>query len=253
MRIPPEVNGIFGELVARLRALLKERLVAVYLFGSATIGAYEPGVSDIDVVAVLDGDPTDEDVSALRAMHEQLAGDAPSWNDRIEVDYLSARALAEFRGEPRPAARISPGEPFHRIQIDRRWVLDWYQVQTSGVTLFGPPPAELIPAIGQAEFVTAVRDHLREWPEWVSGESDPGRIAHAVFTFCRSLRACTLGDFVSKKEAAIWAADELPDFRAVIEDALAWRYPPEPGTRRAPTGEGALGLCQAVVRLCSAA
>jgi predicted nucleotidyltransferase len=249
--VPAEVNQMAGQLVARLRGLLKERLLAVYLFGSAATGAFEPHISDIDTVAVLDGDPTDNDVSALRAMHDELAEEAPVWKDRIEVDYLSARALAEFRSHAWPAARISPGEPFHRVQIDRRWVLDWYQVQTSGITLFGLPPGQLIPEIAQAEYVAAVRDQVREWPDRISGDFNPGRVAYAVVTVCRALRLCTLGDCVSKKEAALWTASELPQFRAVIEDALAWRYGLESSTRRAPAAESALLLCKAVLRLCS--
>jgi predicted nucleotidyltransferase len=250
--VPSEVNQIAGRLVARLRGLLKERLLAVYLFGSATTGAFEPQISDIDTVAVLEGDPTDNDVSALGAMHDELVEEAPAWNDRIEVDYVSARALAEFRSHAWPAARISPGEPFHRIEIDRRWVLDWYQVQTSGIALFGLPPDRLIPEIAQSEFVATVRDQLREWPDRISGDFNPGRIAYAVLTVCRALRACTVGDYVSKKEAAMWTANELPQFRAVIEDALAWRYGLQSSTRRAPAAQSAIRLSQAVVRLCSA-
>jgi hypothetical protein len=37
----------------------------------------------------------------------------------VEVVYLSSRALATFRTVSSPAARISPGEPFHAIQVDR--------------------------------------------------------------------------------------------------------------------------------------
>jgi hypothetical protein len=250
--VPVEVTQIADRLVSRLRKVLKERLLAVYLFGSATTGTFEPEISDMDTVAVLEGDPTEDDVSTLSSMHDQLAHQAPAWNDRIEVDYLSARALAEFRSHPWRAARISPGEPFHRIEIDRRWVLDWYQVQTSGITLFGPPPGEFIPEIAQAEFVAAVRDQLRDWPERISRDFTPGRIAYAVLTLCRALRACTIGDYVSKKEAALWTANELPQFRALIEDAVAWRNSQESGTRRAPAGESAIRLSEAVLRLCSA-
>ena len=79
--VPSEVDQIAGRLVARLRGLLKERLLAVYLFGSATTGAFEPQISDIDTVAVLEGDPTDNDVSALGAMHDELrCGHSRSWS-----------------------------------------------------------------------------------------------------------------------------------------------------------------------------
>ncbi len=41
-------------IVDALRSRLAERLIGVYLFGSAATGAYERGVSDLDVQAVVD-------------------------------------------------------------------------------------------------------------------------------------------------------------------------------------------------------
>src|SRR5690242_5940062 len=136
VEIPVEVTEVAKRLLGDVRSALGERLLAFYLFGSSTTGAFETGVSDVDTVTVLRSDPTDDDLSKLAALHDQFADEAPEWRDRIEVDYVSARALAEFRVHPWPAARISPGEAFHRIQIDRRWVVDWYQVLTAGKTLY---------------------------------------------------------------------------------------------------------------------
>jgi Domain of unknown function (DUF4111) len=251
-QVPNEVAAVAARLLADVKNVFGDRLVALYLFGSATTCAFESGISDIDTVAVLAGDPTDPDVAALASLHENLARENPEWNDRIEVDYVSAEALSRFRAHSWPAARISPGEQLHRIEIDRRWITDWYQVLTNGVTLCGPPPDQVFPSIPQAEFVEAVRDQLQDWPNRVAVASTPGQLAYAALTLCRALGVCLMGDLLSKKSAAAWAVEELPDLRSVIENAIAWRYSGDAKTRlRQPDREDVLRLCHAIVARCT--
>jgi hypothetical protein len=49
---PTEINGFSESVVQRLRDLLQGGLVGTYLVGSAALGGYVHGRSDIDVVAV---------------------------------------------------------------------------------------------------------------------------------------------------------------------------------------------------------
>jgi predicted nucleotidyltransferase len=231
--IPPEAAALAARLREAQEKVLGDRLLALYLFGSATTGSFEAGVSDVDTLAVLADDLNDGDLAALADMHKRLIEGAPAWSDRVEVDYLSATALANFRAGSWPAARISPGEPLHRIDIDQRWVLDWYRVLVSGVALHGPPPAELIPPISLEEFVEAVQHLLKEWPDRLTEQVGPGGFAYAVLTACRALRLCKTGDHASKKEAADWAEVQLPQFHDLIERALARRHQPSAGVASA--------------------
>lgn len=48
-----EVNEYLRQVVLCLSESLKSQLIGVYLFGSASYGAYEPGSSDLDVQAVV--------------------------------------------------------------------------------------------------------------------------------------------------------------------------------------------------------
>jgi predicted nucleotidyltransferase len=222
--IPPEAAPLIDRLLADQKRTLGDRLLATYLFGSAASGSFEPGVSDLDTVAVLATDPTDGEILALALMHARLTADLPEWDDRIEVDYVSAEALANFRIRSWPSGRISPGEPFHRVDINGRWVLDWYHVLHSGIALYGPPPQVLIPPISHLEFVTGVRRLLREWPDRLTHDLGSGGRAFAVLTACRALGLCQTGDHMSKKDAAMWAATRLPQFQDLISRALARRY-----------------------------
>jgi predicted nucleotidyltransferase len=214
---------------------LGERLVATYLFGSAASGDFEAGLSDVDTVAVLAGDPTPNDLRALAKLHSELVGQLPEWDDRVEALYLSAGALANFRDGRHPAARVSPGEPFHKIEVDRRWVLDWYRVREIGVALHGPPPHKLIPKIPHSEFVAAARGELLIWPRQIRRGMSAGSLAYAVLTICRSLCLVETGRPVSKREGAHWGAARTPGFAPLVSGALTrWEIRLERGALDSP-------------------
>lgn len=217
-----EAAGVLDRLVEGQRRVLGEDLVGSYLFGSLATGDFEPGISDVDTATILRSDLTGEELDGLERLHGRLEAESPAWQDRIEAVYLSFRALMTFRTESSPAARISPGEPFHPIRVDDRWLIDWYQLRTVGVRLWGPLPDTLVPPISLEEYVDAVREHVLA-PGWLDGDQTPGDQAYVVLTMCRGLRTCRTGEHVSKREAASWACEQLPGHADLIRDALAWR------------------------------
>ncbi len=211
-------------LVDGQRRVLGTDLVGSYLFGSAATGAFESGVSDLDTVAVLQHDSTKKQLAELRVLHAGIVREMPEWDGRVEAVYLSTHALTNFRTTS-PAARISPGEPFHPIEVDHRWLIDWYQLRAVGIALHGPPVAQVAPLITHAEYVEGVRQHLLD-PVWVDASVHPGDRSYAILSMCRGLRTCRTGEHVSKREGARWASQLMPEHAALIEGALAWRARP---------------------------
>ena len=64
------------------------------------------------------------------------------------------------RLRPSRIARISPGEPLHYREMDIQWLMDWYQVQEKGATVFGAPPQHYIPYISTEEFIVSLKNCL---------------------------------------------------------------------------------------------
>jgi len=91
-------------------------LAGLYLFGSLVAGDFDVGVSDVDLIAVLTSDPSDDLVARLGRMHDALASENPVWAGRIEVVYVSAAALSRWWEGIARLAVISPGEPFHVVE-----------------------------------------------------------------------------------------------------------------------------------------
>jgi hypothetical protein len=227
----PSVERLLARLRVGQQQALGVDLLGSYVFGSVVTGGFDPGISDVDTVAILRSDPTPTELAALERLHRDIVEEMPDWEDRVEAVYLSSRALSTFRMKSSPAARISPGEPFHAIEVDHSWLIDWYMLREVGVAMCGPPVASLVPFISHLEYVEAVRQHVLDWPDPADGSLTEGDQAYAILTMCRGLRTCRTGDHVSKDEAARWACEVLPEHADLVRDALAWRARSRNGVR----------------------
>jgi len=220
----PEINRLLESLLSHLRHIFQERLVGLYLYGSLATGDFDPDSSDIDLLAVTSSQITPAEFDALRVMHGDLARANPEWDDRIDAVYLPVAALRDFQSEKSPIV-ISPGEPFHTREGEALvdWLQNWYIVRESGLALFGPPPKTIIPVITREEFVAAVLRYAAEVSVWARHEPERKGQAYAILTLCRVLHVLRTGKPASKRQAALWAQQELPEWSGLIQDALAWR------------------------------
>ncbi len=220
----PRVNALLEWLLPAWQATLADNLIGVYLHGSLVSGDYDDALSDIDLVTVLERDPTEADIERLRPLHADLVARFPHWDDRVEVAYISRRALGVFQTEVSPIGIISPGEPLHRVQAGIDWLMNWYRIREGGVILLGPSPADFIPPISFADYVACVRDHLLGWRGYNPPvDTHHGSLAYVVLTMCRGLRTVQEGVAGSKVQAAAWAKAAFPEWAGLIEQALVWR------------------------------
>jgi predicted nucleotidyltransferase len=220
----PEVQALLPDLLSRMRAALGERLLGLYLYGSLVWGDFDLAVSDIDLLAVTAELPSAEELTALGRLHADFATERPAWRNRIEVQYASREYLATFRERRGPIAVISPGEPFHVVDAGDEWKINWYFVLAYGQTLAGPAPSAWIAPIGQAEFVAASRELALNWRERIgkTAGSRPYQ-SYSILTLCRAWYTCATGRQSSKRQAAAWAAERLPEHAPLIASALEWR------------------------------
>ena len=221
-----DINKLLDSLLSRMQRILPEKLVGLYLYGSLMTGDFDRESSDIDLLAATSSDVSDAEAGDLREMHRDFAHDYGEWDDRIDVEYLSVTALRTFRSRSSRMAIITPGEPFHVIEAGKDWLMNWYVVRERGVALFGPPASAIIDPITQEEYVEAVRQHAEVLSDWVAhgmrAQQRKGQ-AYAILTMCRALYTTKNGEPTSKKQAALWAQGELPQWATLIQNALAWR------------------------------
>jgi len=219
-----DINRLLESFLCHVQQIFQEKLVGLYLYGSLTTGDFDLDISDIDLLAVTSSQITSAEFDALRTMHGDFAHENPEWEDRIDVVYLPAAALKAFRSE-KDLIIISPGEPFHMRKGEalRDWLQNWYILRESGLALFGPPPKTVIPSITRDEFAKAIRRYVAEVSRWVERERNRKSQAYAILTLCRALHMHKIGKQVSKRQAALWAQEEFPQWSTLIQSAFVWR------------------------------
>jgi predicted nucleotidyltransferase len=211
-------------LVSEIRGALGDDLVGLYLYGSSVSGGFDPGVSDIDLVAVTSPEVEALDLTGLERMQNALVSRYPDWHDRLEIVYIGRATLGSFRTSPGSLAVISPGEPFHvRVERAAEWLQNWYLVRETGVRLYGAEAAAIVPPITWPEFADATVRYADEMRSRSRLGASGGVFAYTILTMCRSLRTVRTGTRGSKQEAAAWTRERIPEWAPLIDAALTCR------------------------------
>jgi hypothetical protein len=192
---------------------------AVWLHGSLALGDYQLGRSDLDVIVVTSSPPP----SAVAEVHRQLIRDFPlaaklHCSYMTELADLSVRypTFAHQRYFDRPVSPVTRRE----LAIGNR-------------TLFGPAPAELLPATTDQELFAHVRRDLSDF--WLPATRKRTNwyadiwVDLSLLTLARAHVTLATGDLITKRAAF----DVLPHLGApteVVEDIRRRRYGPESRT-----------------------
>jgi predicted nucleotidyltransferase len=72
--LPRQAQDALGEYLAALDAALPRVARGVYLTGSAALGDWRRGRSDLDILTVREGRLGDAEISALEAVHAGMPG-----------------------------------------------------------------------------------------------------------------------------------------------------------------------------------
>ena len=228
----PDVNALLARLLADLRAALGAQLAGLYLYGSLSLGDFDPASSDVDFLVATRDQLPGETLAALAAMHARIADSDLPLAQKLEGSYIPLAALR--RHDPADAVHPTIGLDwdFGPAEHGGNWVIERHIVREPGVTVWGPPPATLIDPVPPAALRAATRDALRGFwarqlhgPDWLRTRDYQ---AFAILTMCRALHLLATGAVASKPAAAAWARAEYPAWAALIGRALVWRHDRRP-------------------------
>lgn len=160
IELAPSVATVTGRLIELLDTQLPGQLVAFYLVGSVALGDYREGRSDIDFVAVLDGDHVGD---TLAGIHAALARAHPS----VDCDgiYLHPGDLAL---PPSGTGIEVRGGKLDLNSAAERHPVTWLVLADHGIALRGTPPdPSWIAADPQAAIGFSRRNLEAYWRPWL--------------------------------------------------------------------------------------
>jgi hypothetical protein len=219
--LPDAETAYLERIVAILQQHLGDRLVGVYLFGSGAYGDYVPGVSDLDVQAVVaKAMPKQERRHLARALSHAVL---PCPARRLEFVCYARSAIDPATQHPRFDMNFNTGagEADH-LSLDpdeepSHWFLtDIAVARDKGQALIGPPPGQVFAPIPRSWRLEAIADGL-VWHR----DHEPTS-ANTVLNACRGWQYAVTGTSGSKQAGGTWARRHVrcPD---IVDQAMSRR------------------------------
>jgi predicted nucleotidyltransferase len=214
---PEPAASLLDELVPHVRDLLGANLRGMYVYGSLAFECYNPARSDVDVLVVTRRRMAPETRRALRSLLQRLAE-----TTHIEISFLSRADLEPWR-YPTPFDYHFSGEDEGEDGADAYFATEIANARTRGIALFGPPAADVLPAVPDEDFLDAIERDL----DWVRERLDE-RPGYAVLNCCRVLAFRQERTVMSKAQGAEWGARSVPErFRPLVAEAAAMYASPQ--------------------------
>lgn len=219
------VVGVVRPLLDRFTADVSDvvPLVALWAHGSLALGDFQPGRSDLDLVALTRTTLTREQEQALQRMHETLHSQE-RLADKLHCAYVAGSDLDDA-GRRHPT--WAHGELFERTvsPVTRR------ELCQGGLSLHGPVPATVVPPVTDQELADYIRGDLRDFWYPATARADLWLrdiwVDLGLLTFARATVTLREGRLISKREAleVLTSLDAPAD---VVRDIYQRRYESAP-------------------------
>jgi hypothetical protein len=203
-------------------------LAAMWAHGSLALGDFQPGRSDLDLVALTEATLTSAQEQGLRRVHEALHGQEPL-AEKLHCSYV---VRSELGDTGRDHLTWAHGELFERqvSPVTRR------ELHLGGVALLGPAPAAVVPPVTDQELADYIRGDLRD--NWYPNTAVPDLwlediwVDQGLMIFARATVTLREGRLITKREAlAVLASLGAP--ADLVRDVCQRRYEnPEPISQR---------------------
>ncbi len=224
----PELDIVLQQFIQRVRPILGDNLVGIYLQGSHAVGDADAD-SDCDIIIVIHQPLADESIPILNAMHQSLYDEIDGyWSKHLEGSYFPAEQLRKWTADQPLLHYFDNGSTqLERSDHDNTQIVRWC-MREYGITLFGTAVSELIDEISPNALKAEVREVMVEWGNELLAQperfNNRWRQSFVVVSYCRMLHTLETGRVHSKAAGVRWAKANLdPKWHAFINRAQANR------------------------------
>jgi hypothetical protein len=229
-----DINFFLHILLDDVRAILDNRFIGMYLYGSLASGEFDTSRSDVDFLVVTTEVLPQNTISDLKTMHLSLYDSGSEWATRLEGAYIPLNDVRVYSPAETDCVLVHFNKLYRRKEflvthLDSNWIINRHILYTSGIVIAGPPLHTIIDPVQPKELQEAALVALRNnWTPRAANSSFFLGMEYQPFMvlqMCRSLYILNHGAVTSKLSSARWVIEYSDKkWTGLIEQAMAWHY-----------------------------
>jgi len=223
-RLPPETVPVLEQHIGALLRALKDKLVGVYVHGSAAMGGFNPKTSDLDYLAMVAAPLTPEErVAIARAFTETF--ETSGFGKDVEMSIVEARFAGKDFRYPTPYEFHMGGnigqierhaKPHESEYVDSDLASHFTVTRARGVCVYGRDIDEVFCPIDHVFFLKSNAEDIRRARDLVLKDA-----VYVILNLCRALYAHNEGAILSKVEGAELYLSQARPHRELVRSALS--------------------------------
>ena len=215
-----------GAFVARAKVILGDNLAGIYLHGSAVMGCFNPGKSDLDLIVVVNEPVSDTVKKDFMDMVVELNESAPAKGLELSVVtrnvcdpfvyptpfelHFSVAHLGWYRNDPDDYIQKMNG-------TDKDLAAHFTIIRSRGQCLYGAPMDEIFSPVPRDDYMDSIRNDIAEAVDEIGDNT-----MYLTLNLARVLAYKEDDLVLSKKEGGDWALINTPaQFHPLIQHAMS--------------------------------
>jgi hypothetical protein len=221
--IPDAVKTCIEELVSKLKLVLNNNLVGIYLHGSIPMNCFNSESSDIDILVLTKNSLTETQRTNLVSDYNSVKNNCPN---KIELNVITSKVLNPFI-HPTPCELYLTGgeDSVLTTKEDVGIASSIVVTKRYGVCLYGQEIERALPNVPRRYYLDSIaRDSEWSYRNVMRGpdEGECSVPTYSVLNFCRVLAAIQNDLVLSKINGAEWGLENLPkEYKPIIKEALS--------------------------------
>jgi hypothetical protein len=225
--LPPVLHPLLQEYTEWTKQELAGKVTAFYLEGSIALREFNPRLSDIDFITVLNSEATFPDFEKILRIHRGIDQKYP-W--QMSGMYFQARDLGCVEHTNQRFLHYHEGKLKESQHFDLSAVT-WWILKNHGIAVFGPTPQSLDIVVDMDHLIHLQQKNLNTY--WAGWTKRPGRVPvlftdwgvqWTVLGVLRQFYTIHEHQITSKIKAGEYALPRLPKrWHPIIREAIALR------------------------------
>ena len=219
-------RDLLEKFVSDSKEIFENNLTGIYLHGSAVMGCFQPGKSDIDLLLVVKEDISDEAKRQFMDMEVELNKQAPAKGLELSIIkeefcnpfvyptpfelHFSMAHLVWYQSNPQDYVEKMKG-------TDKDLAAHFTMTYHRGQVLYGKEIPEAFAPVPKEDYLDSIWCDIEN-----AAEEIPENPMYLTLNICRVLAYVKEGLITSKQEGGEWGLKNVsrPEFGALIEAAL---------------------------------